>query len=90
MILLSLLPSGRHFHLFLLLSAASRLQKTGSSLPLENKAQDTADKIDIMLRGQKQEVASMATTFSLIYPLLWDAQAADGHGPAAEQLLHQP
>jgi signal transduction histidine kinase len=39
-------------------------------LSLENKAQDTADKLDIMLRSQKQEVAAMASTFSLVYPKL--------------------
>ena len=39
-------------------------------LSLENKAQDTADKLDIMLRSQRQEVATMAATFSLVYPAL--------------------
>ncbi len=39
-------------------------------LLLENKAQDTADKIDIMLRSQRQEVLSMETTFSLVFSSL--------------------
>ncbi len=39
-------------------------------LALETMAQDTADKIDIMLREKKQESHSMATTFPLIYQSL--------------------
>ncbi len=39
-------------------------------LALETMAQDTADKIDIMLREKKQESHSMATTFPLIYESL--------------------
>jgi len=46
-------------------------------LSLENKAQDTADKLDIMLRSQRQEVATMAATFSLFYPTL-DEQSRPG------------
>ncbi len=45
-------------------------------LSLEKMAQDTADKIDLMLRGKKEEVASMASTFPLIYPAL-DARERD-------------
>jgi signal transduction histidine kinase len=69
MILLSLLPlvgisiSSYYF-------GSKQIAEDRIKLSLENKAQDTADKIDIILRGQKQEVASMATTFSLIYPIL--------------------
>lgn len=37
-------------------------------LSLEQMAQDTADKIDLVLREKKEEAHSMATTFSLLYP----------------------
>jgi signal transduction histidine kinase len=37
-------------------------------LSLEKMAQDTADKIDLMLKQKEEEVHSMATTFPLIYP----------------------
>ncbi len=37
-------------------------------LSLEKMSQDTADKIDLVLRQKKEEVHSMATTFPLIYP----------------------
>ena len=37
-------------------------------LSLEQMAQDTADKIDLVLREKKEEAHSMATTFSLQYP----------------------
>jgi signal transduction histidine kinase len=39
-------------------------------LTLEKMAQDTADKIDLMLRGWDDEVTAMASTFPLIYPSL--------------------
>ena len=39
-------------------------------LSLEKMAQDTADKIDVMLREKKEEIYSMATTFPLIYPAI--------------------
>jgi len=73
MILLSLLPlvgislSSYYF-------GSKQIAEDRIKLSLENKAQDAADKIDIMLRSQKQEVASMATTFSLIDPLLGEQQ----------------
>ena len=69
MILLSLLPlagislSSYYF-------GSKQIAEDRIKLSLENKAQDTADKIDIMLRSQKQEVASMATTYSIVDPLL--------------------
>jgi signal transduction histidine kinase len=44
-------------------------------LSLEMIAQDTADKVDMMLRDKKEESHSMATTFPLIYPALSDADA---------------
>ena len=34
---------------------------------LDKMAQDTADKIDLLLKGKKQEILSMATTYPLIY-----------------------
>jgi signal transduction histidine kinase len=37
------------------------------TLSLAKMAQDTADKVDLMLRGKKQEIHSMATTYPLIY-----------------------
>jgi signal transduction histidine kinase len=37
------------------------------TLSLGKMAQDTADKVDLMLRGKKDEIRSMATTFPLIY-----------------------
>ena len=37
------------------------------NLSLGKMAQDTADKIDLMLRGKKEEIRSMATTYPLIY-----------------------
>lgn len=36
-------------------------------LYLVKMAQDTADKLDLMLRGYKEEIRSMATTYPLIY-----------------------
>jgi signal transduction histidine kinase len=37
------------------------------NLSLGKMAQDTADKVDLMLRGKKEEIRSMATTYPLIY-----------------------
>jgi signal transduction histidine kinase len=71
MIVLSLLPlAGISVFSYLV---DSRQISEDIKLSLENKAQDTADKIDIMLRSQRQEVATMAATISLVYPAL-DAQ----------------
>ncbi len=39
-------------------------------LTLEKMAQDTADKIDLMLRGWDDQATAMANTFPLIYPSL--------------------
>ena len=57
-------------------------------LSLGKMAQDTADKVDLMLRGKKEEIRSMATTYSLIYSGL---KSQDRPSPrlAAEQLLHE-
>ena len=35
-------------------------------LSLGKMAQDTADKVDLMLRGKKEEIRSMASTYSFI------------------------
>ena len=43
------------------------------TLSLGKMAQDTADKIDFMLRGQEKEILSMATTIPLIYSGLREA-----------------
>lgn len=74
MIVLSLLP-------LIVLSIFSYLVDSRQisediKLSLENKAQDTADKIDNMLRSQKMEVATMAATFSLVYPKFTDENRA--------------
>ncbi len=37
-------------------------------LSLDKMAQDTADKVDLMLRGNREEIHSMATTCALVYP----------------------
>jgi two-component system, NtrC family, sensor kinase len=39
-------------------------------LSLDKVAKDTADKVDLMLIGRKQEIISMATTHAIIYPKL--------------------
>lgn len=65
MIALSLLPLVG-ISIFSYYVGSKQIAEDRIKLVLENKAQDTADKIDIMLRSQKQEVASMATTFSII------------------------
>ena len=41
-------------------------------LSLEKMAQDTADKIDLMLREKKEESQSMVTSFALISPTVDD------------------
>ncbi len=52
-------------------------------LHLVNMAQDTADKLDLMLRGKKEEIRSMATTYPLIYQK-WNAR----NGPSPVPLLN--
>ena len=66
MILLSLLPLVG-ISVFSYYVGSKQIAEDRIKLSLENKAQDTADKVDLMLRGQKQQVASMATTFALLY-----------------------
>ena len=69
MIVLSLLPLVG-ISLFSYFVGSKQITEDRIKLALENKAQDTADKIDLVLRGQKQEVPSMANTVSLLYPSL--------------------
>jgi signal transduction histidine kinase len=66
MIALSLLPLAgmAGFSYFI----GSRQIQERIRLSLEKMAQDTADKIDLILRQKQEEVHSMATTFPLIYP----------------------
>ncbi len=45
-------------------------------LSLDKMAQDTADKVDLMLRGNREDIHSMATTLPLIYPLLKEENRA--------------
>jgi signal transduction histidine kinase len=66
-IVLSLLPL-IGISIFSYNAGSKQISKDRIRLLLENKAQDTADKIDIMLRNQKQEVNSMATTFWRTFP----------------------
>jgi signal transduction histidine kinase len=68
-IVLSLLPLVG-ISLFSYFVGSRQIEEDRIKLALENKAQDTADKIDLVLRGQKQEVPSMANTVSLLYPSL--------------------
>ncbi len=65
MIGLSLLPlSGTAIFSYLI---ARRQIEERINLSLERMAQDTADKVDLMLRGKKEEIHSMATTYPRIY-----------------------
>jgi signal transduction histidine kinase len=66
MILLSLVPLAgmSAFSYFI----GSRQVVESIRLSLEKMAQDTADKIDLMLRQKKEDVQSMAATLPLIYP----------------------
>jgi len=66
MILLSLLPlAGMSVFSYFI---GSRQVIESIQLSLEKMAQDTADKIDLMLRQKKEDVQSMAATLPLIYP----------------------
>jgi signal transduction histidine kinase len=66
-ILLSLLPLVG-ISLFSYFVGSKQIAEDRIKLALENKAQDTADKIDLLLRAQEQDMPAMANTFSLIYP----------------------
>jgi signal transduction histidine kinase len=65
MILLSLLPLAG-MSLFSYFVGRNLIQER-IRLSLGKMAQDTADKVDLMLRGKKEEIHLMATTFPLIY-----------------------
>ncbi len=69
MIALSLLPLAG-IATFSNVIGSRQIAEDRIKLALETMAQDTADKIDILLREKKQESHSMATTFPLIYPAL--------------------
>lgn len=75
MIALSLLPLGG-MSAFSYFIGKKQIQER-INLSLEKMAQDTADKIDLILRGKKEEIRSMAATLPLIYPKL---KAADRYG----------
>ena len=82
MIVLSLLPLvGISFFSYLV--GSKQITEDRIKLALENKAQDTADKIDIMLRSQRQEVASIASIVSLNSPAL-----GEQNRPALIRLLN--
>jgi signal transduction histidine kinase len=69
MIALSLLPLAgiATFSNFI---GSKQIAEDRIKLVLETMAQDTADKIDLILREKKVEIHSMATTFPLIHPSL--------------------
>jgi signal transduction histidine kinase len=65
MIVLSLLPlTGMSVFSYF---RGSRTIQDSIKLSLEKMANDTADKIDLMLKVKKQEILSMATTYPLIF-----------------------
>lgn len=65
MIALSLLPL-LGMSAFSYLISKKRIQES-ITLSLGKMAQDTADKVDLVLAGKKDEIHSMATTYPLIY-----------------------
>jgi two-component system, NtrC family, sensor kinase len=65
MIALSLLPLAG-MSVFSYFSGSRKIQES-IKLSLDKMSQDTADKIDLMLKVKKQEILSMATTYPLIY-----------------------
>ncbi len=67
MILLALIPLGGISAISYFIGS-KQIAEDRIKLSLEKMAQDTADKIDLVLREKKEEAQSMATTFSLIYP----------------------
>ena len=66
MILLSLVPLAG-MSAFSYFIGSSQLEES-ITFSLEKMAQDTADKIDLMLRQKKEDVQSMAAILPLIYP----------------------
>ncbi len=65
MIALSLLPLAG-MSLFSYFIGRNQIEES-IQLSLGKMAQDTADKVDLLLRGKKEEIHLMATTFPLIY-----------------------
>jgi len=65
MIVLSLLPL-TGMSIFSYIIARNKIQER-ITLSLGKMAQDTADKVDLMLKGKKDEIRSMATTYPLIF-----------------------
>ncbi len=65
MISLSLLPLAG-LSIFSYLTSKRQIQER-ITLSLDKMAQDTADKVDLMLRRREDEILSMATTYPLIY-----------------------
>ncbi len=74
-ILLSLLPLVG-ISLFSYFVGKYQIAEDRIKLALENKAQDTADKIDLVLRAQEQDMPALANTFSLIFPTLSEKDRA--------------
>ena len=73
MIALSLLPLAG-MSIFSYLIGKSQIQER-IRLSLGKMAQDTADKIDLMLRGKREEIRSMAITYSYAYSVLKDRKS---------------
>src|SRR5688572_12677830 len=67
MIILSLIPLAG-ISAFSYFIGSKQITEDRTKLSLEKMAQDAADKIDLMLLEDKEEVRSMATSFPLIYP----------------------
>ena len=65
MIALSLVPL-TGLSVFSYFTGKNQIQES-IKLSLDKMAQDTADKVDLMLRGKEDEIHSMATTYPLIY-----------------------
>jgi signal transduction histidine kinase len=74
MIALSLLPLAG-MSVFSYFMGKSLIQER-IQLSLDKMAQDTADKVDLMLRGNREDIHSMATTCALVYPGLKEANRA--------------
>src|SRR5437867_9052316 len=69
MIMLSLLPLAG-ISAFSYFIGSKQIAEDRIKLSLEKMAQDTADKIDLMLLEKKEEIRSMGSTFPLLYPSL--------------------
>lgn len=74
MIALSLLPLAG-MSVFSYFMGKSLIQER-IQLSLDKMAQDTADKVDLMLRGNREDIHSMATTCALVYPGLKEENRA--------------